>query len=289
MMKKRNMLQVALCAVLCWGLNSCGQKTDGDKAGAATTQTAKKKKKNNTSDIFFYTSQHRRDKYSPTEEKMGFSNQIGSINNDEFKDNKYIREVWIGPDVKHIANNAFQGCTALETVHFQGVLPVINDAAFMGCTALKKLQADVYTIGLNAFQGCTALESVRAGNHIYWIRTGAFDGCNKLRSVILAITMQKLEDGAFSGCTGVEEFSIPNDFKNRMFGMFPNSDAFRRIYLLSTEYYKMPKNCTPNKQCTLYVPDAFLKQFQDDAEWSQFGKIDKLSNSKYYTAEGFLK
>ena len=51
----------------------------------------------------------------------------------------------------------------------------------------------------------------------------------------------------------------------------------------------MPKNCTPQKGCTLYVPDAFLAQFQADAEWSQFGSIQPLSKSKYFTAEGFLK
>jgi hypothetical protein len=240
-------------------------------------------------DIFFYTSRHRAEEYIPTEEKMGFGSQILSINPDEFKDNKSIKEVWVSPKIKHIANNAFEGCTSLEQVHFQGDMPVINDDAFNGCSALKSLNVDVYTIGLDAFRGCTSLETARFGEHIYWIRNGAFGGCTKLRSILMAITMQKLEDGAFDGCTSIEEFSIPNDFKNRMFGLVPSASKWKKIYLLSTEYYKMPKNCTPNKNCTLYVPDAFIAQFKADADWMQFGAIEPLSKSRYFTKEGFLK
>jgi hypothetical protein len=51
----------------------------------------------------------------------------------------------------------------------------------------------------------------------------------------------------------------------------------------------MPKNCTPNKNCTLYVPDAFIAQFKADADWMQFGAIEPLSKSRYFTKEGFLK
>ncbi len=105
----------------------------------------------------------------------------------------------------------------------------------------------------------------------------------------MGITMQKIEDGAFAGCTGIEEFSIPNDFKNRMFGLIPSADKWKKVYLLSTEYYAMPKNCTPNKGCTLYVPDAFLAKFQADADWQKFGAIEPLSKSKYFTGEGFWK
>jgi hypothetical protein len=51
----------------------------------------------------------------------------------------------------------------------------------------------------------------------------------------------------------------------------------------------MPKNCTPNKNCTLYVPDAFIAQFKADVDWMQFGAIEPLSKSRYFTKEGFLK
>lgn len=292
MKKKSILLVMPAMAVLVLSMNSCGGKQEEKgttKQEASKESTASKQKEEPAGDIFFYTSRHRADKYVPTEEKMGFGSQIQSINTNEFMGNTSLREVWVSPNIKHIANNAFEGCTSLEKVHFQGDMPVINDEAFKGCTSLKNLQVDVYTIGLDAFRGCTSLETARFGEHIYWIREGAFGGCRKLRSVLMAITMQKLENGAFDGCTNIEEFSVPNDFKNRMFGLIPSASKWKKIYLLSTEYYAMPKNCTPVKGCTLYVPDAFLAKFQEDAGWSQFGSIQPLSKSKYFTAEGFLK
>ena len=287
-MKKNIFLSAAAALCLLMGVSSC----DKQQAKQETKDAEPQEEVEATppSDIFFYTSKHRKEKYQPTEEKMGFGSNILDIGVEEFKDNKNLREVWVGPQVEHIANYAFAGCSSLEAVHFQGEVKVINDESFQGCTSLKNLRVDVYTIGLNAFKGCTSLESARFGEHIWWIREGAFSGCQKLRSVLMGITMKKIEDGAFDGCTSLEEFSVPNDFKNRMFGIVSASAAkWKKVYLLSTEYYPMPKNCTPNKGCTLYVPDAFLAQYQADADWSQFGSIEPLSKSKYFTAEGFWK
>lgn len=278
---------MAFCMCLALGFSSCDNKQSSNQEKQVVEESEQTTEV--PSDIFFYTSKHRADKFVPTAEKMGFGSNVLTINPEEFKDNKNLKEVWFGPQIEHVANYAFAGCTALEKVHFQGEVKVINDEAFKDCSALKNLRVDVYTIGLNAFQGCTSLETARFGEHIWWIRDGAFSGCTKLKSLLMGITMKKLEDGAFDGCTGVEEFSVPNDFKNRMFGLVPSADKWKKIYLLSTEYYTMPKNCTPNKDCTLYVPDAFLAKFQADEEWMKFGNIEPLSKSKYFTAEGFWK
>jgi len=269
-------------------LSSCEKKQAANQEATVTME--QEAAETPASDIFFYTSKHRSDKYVPTEEKMGFGSQVQSINKEEFKGNESLREVWIAPQIQHIDVKAFAGCKSLEKVHFQGEIPVVNDGAFEGCTALKSLRVDAYTVGVDAFKGCTSLETARFGEHIWWLRVGAFEGCKKLRSVLMGITMKKIDDGAFTGCTGIEEFTVPNDFKNRMFGLVSESAAkWKKVYLLSTEYYPVPKNCTPNKACTLYVPDAFLAQFQADADWQKFGAIEPLSKSKYFTAEGFWK
>jgi hypothetical protein len=269
-------------------LSACsGEKKE---SSAATSSTEKKVDADQpTGDVFIYTPEHRKEKTQPDKAKVLISKKLASINTSEFSGNTTIEEVWVGEQVQHIANNAFEGCTNLKKIHIAGPLPVINDGAFIGCSSLESLNADVYTIGVDGFKGCTSLKSVVLGEHAYWIRVGAFYGCKNLKKIILADTMSKLEDGAFEGCTAMEELSIPNDFKNRMFGMFPNQAGFRKVYLLTTEFYPMPKSCQPSKECTLYVPDNFVKQFQDDAQWSQYGKIEPMSKTKYYTAEGFLK
>lgn len=285
-------LSVALCIMMCGAVSyncSGNQQEQTSQEGTTSVAPKKEKKAEAPTDVFFYTGQHRKDKFQPTEPKLGFSSQIGSINNDEFKGNLSIEEVWIAPAIKHIANNAFEGCKNLKQVHFQGFVPVVNDESFKGCSSLQSLKLDASTIGLEAFKGCSSLQSAEFGEHIWWIREGAFAGCSKLKKLLLHITMQKLEDGAFDGCTSMEEFSVPNDFKNRMFGMFPQSEKWRKVYLLATEYFDMPKNCTPGSKCTLYVPDVFVEQYRSNAEWAKFGAIEPLSKSQYYTAEGFKK
>ena len=266
----------------------------GEKKESATTDgqasTEKKVEEDQpTGDVFIYTPEHRHNKIQPDKAKVLISKKLTSINTKEFSGNTNIEEIWVGSQVQHIANEAFFACTSLKKLHMPGPLPVINDEAFVGCSALEELKCDVYTIGINTFKDCTSLKSVIMGEHAYWIRVGAFYNCKSLKKLILADTMSKLDDGAFEGCTSMEELSIPNDFKNRMFGMFPNPDNFRKVYLLTTEFYPMPKNCQPNKQCTLYVPDVFLSQFQADEKWNEFGSILPMSKSTYYTAEGILK
>lgn len=264
----------------------------GEKKEATTATSSTETKVDDeqpTGDVFIYTPEHRKSQTQPDKAKVLISKKFGDIKENEFSGNTTIEEIWIGEQIQHIANKAFEGCTNLKKVHIAGALPVINDGAFNGCSSLESLKADVYTIGVDGFKGCTSLKSVVLGEHAYWIRVGAFFGCKNLKKIILADTMTKLEDGAFEGCTAMEEFSIPNDFKNRMFGMFPNQAGFRKIYLLTTEFFNMPKNCQPCKECTLYVPDNFVKQFQADEQWSQYGSIVPMSKSQYYTAEGFLK
>ncbi len=271
-------------------LAGCGGKTAQDGQEQATATAGKQKKEAKADkDIYFYTTKDQADKKVIEAAKLGFTNQITGIAAKQFEGNTHIQEMWIGPKIQHIAESAFKGCTSLEQIHFQGFVPVINDHSFEGCSALKSLKVNVSTVGVDAFNGCTSLQSAQFGDQIWWIREGAFKGCTSLKSILLAITMKKLDDGAFEGCTAVEELTVPNDVKNRMFGMFPAPEKLKKVYLLSTEFYPMPKNCTPSKGCTLYVPDAFLDQYRQDAGWSQFGQVEPLSKTKYYTAEGLSK
>ncbi len=275
--------------ILCASLILCALTLGSCKQGAKeTTDNTQKTEKKEKVKAFVYTSQHRKDKATVTQPVVAFSKKIQSVNEEEFKDNEYIEEVYVHDQIKHITQKAFMGCKNLREVHFEGEVTVINDEAFRDCSALQSVDVDTWTVGLDAFNGCTSLERVKFGDKLWWIREGAFAGCTNLKSILMGITLSKLEN-AFEGCTAVEEFSVPNDFKNRIFGDFAQCPNVKRIYILSTEFFKMPKNCTPRPECELFVPDAFVPQFQGDEDWSKFGKIRPLSESDYYTAEGFWK
>ena len=100
------------------------------KSGQQSTADGQKTEKKEKVKAFVYTSQHRKDKAVVKQPVITFSKKIQSVNEEEFKDNEYIEEVYVGEQIKHITQKAFMGCKNLRKVHFEGEVTVINDDAF---------------------------------------------------------------------------------------------------------------------------------------------------------------
>ena len=101
-------------------VTACDSKTAQDGKEKTAKPAKQKEDAEKDKDIYFYTSTDRKDKKVVEAEKLGFTNQIASIAPKEFEGNTHIKEMWVGPKVTHIAEDAFCGCTSLEQVHFQG-------------------------------------------------------------------------------------------------------------------------------------------------------------------------
>lgn len=80
--------------------------------------------------------------------------KVKSFNANVFKGNTNIKTVVLPQYISEIPDNAFEGCTSLETVYAFGVTK-IGSNAFKGCTSLKKFSVDndVTELGENAFEG----------------------------------------------------------------------------------------------------------------------------------------
>lgn len=80
--------------------------------------------------------------------------KVKSFNANVFRGNTNIKTVVLPQYVSEIPDNAFEGCTNLETVYAFGVTKIGNNA-FKGCTNLKKFSIDnkVTVLGENAFEG----------------------------------------------------------------------------------------------------------------------------------------
>lgn len=76
-----------------------------------------------------------------------------AISSTAFKNNKDIKTVILPIYITEIPDNAFEGCTNLETVIAYGVTK-IGDNAFKDCNSLKKFYVDNYIteLGTNAFE-----------------------------------------------------------------------------------------------------------------------------------------
>lgn len=86
-----------------------------------------------------------------------------------FMDCTSLREIHIGWN--YVEDSTFQGCTGLETVHFEEGVESVNMYAFSDCTALTTVYIPVSMehIYSGAFQNCTAVKTIRyAGTKAQW-------------------------------------------------------------------------------------------------------------------------
>ena len=84
----------------------------------------------------------------------GVTYKVTSIKNSAFKNNKKLKTLTVGSNVKSIGASAFQNCTALKTVTVGKNVTSIDKNVFSGCKALTKITFKgnkIKKIGTKAF------------------------------------------------------------------------------------------------------------------------------------------
>lgn len=130
-------------------------------------------------------------KYDGNDEKVVIPKRmlflpVTSIEEAAFEDNKSIKEVVFPSTLRAVGANAFNNCTALENVEFNGELNWIYEYAFFNCCSIKELSLPCsrqLEIEASAFESCTGLESVNFNDGNVSLGTYAFYDCEKLETV----------------------------------------------------------------------------------------------------------
>ena len=105
-----------------------------------------------------------------------------AIENEQFKGNKEIISVTLGPQVTSIGNWAFQNCVNLSSLTLSEGLGFIGVQAFSGCSSLKSvvLPKGLKSVRTAAFEGCSSLESIYIPSSVTMMEEFIFYGCDKL-------------------------------------------------------------------------------------------------------------
>ena len=110
-----------------------------------------------------------------------------------------------------IGEEAFNGCTSLESIVIPNSVTSIEGSAFYGCTSLTKIVIpnSVTNIGNAAFGSCTSLESIVIPNSVTSIGN-VFTGCTSLTSITIPNSVTSIGINAFRECTGLTNVTFAN-------------------------------------------------------------------------------
>lgn len=145
-------------------------------------------------------------------------NLITAIGNGAFANNDTIEEINIADTVETIGANAFENCSELSSVNFNGNgsasnLYSIGNSAFNSCSSLGNMlfPRELEYIGANAFEGCVNLTGFMQlyGDTIEYIGNSAFAGCDKLETIALSSTLTTIGANAFNNCTSLATIFFP--------------------------------------------------------------------------------
>ena len=117
------------------------------------------------------------------------------------------------PDtVTTIMDNAFYGCSSLESIKIPPDVEIIEDEAFSSCSKLRSINIPpkVRTIRRWTFSGCRSLENVNFDNpsKLISIMRYAFSGCRSLESIIIPPSVTDIEESAFNNCDKLTNVTI---------------------------------------------------------------------------------
>lgn len=147
-------------------------------------------------------------------ETVVLANTITSISTYAFKGSG-IKNIVIPASLKNIYQEAFSGCTKLESIDLslmditsEGTL---GNQVFYGCTELASatLPVGIKTIPANLFSGCTSLSSITIPNTVTSIGAYAFYKCG-LTEINIPTSVTTLGNYSFGNMTKLESITIPS-------------------------------------------------------------------------------
>ena len=145
---------------------------------------------------------------------------IATIAAGSFMQHYSITEVYVSYSVATIENNAFELCTNLQTLTFEGspsaVGMTVGKQAFMRCYALKNVifekESAVTEIGEEAFSSCNVLGDLTLPVTLTKIGSLAFKNCLSIRKIVIAEGNKNIDVAmdAFEGCVRLLTITIPS-------------------------------------------------------------------------------
>ena len=136
-----------------------------------------------------------------------------------------------------IAQQAFYGCSAMQTAELGQEITSIGMGAFGACKNLKGIEIPdaVESLGSYCFENCSSMTFVKMGNGVNTIPKYSFSGCSSLPTIQIPQNVTNIGDYVFSGCSSLEtvlmddgetELTLGSNGSNPLFSSCPLDSVY---------------------------------------------------------------
>ncbi len=171
---------------------------------------------------------------------------VSCINEEAFYGCSGLESLDLPNGIATIFENAFSYCTSLKEVKMSTGLKVLWREAFSHCSSLESISLpsgledsyNNYTFS-NVFASCTSLKKVELAEGICILPSSMFSNCESLTEVYLPSTITKISDSAFRNCGSVKFFynGTSEDFEKITVNKTSTSDSFAGIDSTNLYFY----------------------------------------------------
>ncbi len=193
-----------------------------------------------------------------------------------------MEEIVLPAKLKSIGDDAFIFCRSLKSINIPESVQKIGLRAFFGCSSLKsmKLPIGITEIKSGLLSGCTNLTSIDIPYTTEEIGHNAFSKCTSLKSIELPYSLNNMGISVFYGCTALTSVTIPKNIRYISDYTFTYCNSLKSIYALNPQGIGIkgkPFEEYTQSQCTLYVPEGSMYNYQCWEEWYAFNHIVEFS------------
>lgn len=193
-----------------------------------------------------------------------------------------MEEIVLPAKLKSIGDDAFIFCRSLKSINIPESVQKIGLRAFLGCSSLKsmKLPIGITEIKSGLLSGCTNLTSIDIPYTTEEIGHNAFSKCTSLKSIELPYSLNNMGISVFYGCTALTSVTIPKNIRYISDYTFYGCNSLKSIYALNPQGIGIkgkPFEEYTQSQCTLYVPEGSMYNYQCWEEWYAFNHIVEFS------------
>ena len=203
------------------------------------------------------------------EAKLPYLSRVGG---GIFSGCKMLTKVELGQRTR-VSNKMFENTPIKEIVIYSDV---VADNAFIGCTELESVvfKNDMTYIGESAFKDCTKLSSVTFEGSVEKIASLAFNGCRSLEAIDLPNCKIVLGDSVF-GDSGIKRIVFGNKTEIASIGI----SLFEKLSgvdadISASELYKLAGNAIytkDGKELVLVLPDRSVSSITVPASVEKIG------------------